>query len=347
MRLFSIISLFIFFTISSSTQNTTSHFCLLYQTTIDGVPHYIEMNPHQPTEEKILFIGFDTMPALSPDGDFRAFVIVTQEINPQNMPRLAKVSVMNINTGEIIDVTTEANILTPVALYWSPDSQKIAFTGAFSLIYVVDRDGGLLHQLTDSPTYRMGSWSPDSQYIGVTRYDLGRNLEIIHVDTGEIIEIASNEANVYDDFVTWTPDSRGILFNSNRMSNRLRIHYIDIETREFYQFMDYPFSSMSWNLSGTFFVYQAMIPYRQGHINRIFSYDWLTGETQQYAEDINIVHENFISPTLSPDGLYVIFEALDTDGYALFMINLQTDEINTITFNHHRLDMPIWTPCSE
>ncbi|MCL4254393.1 MAG: PD40 domain-containing protein [Anaerolineae bacterium] len=335
------IALFIFFILFPVSQHTTPSFCLLYQTIIDEVSHYIQVNPYQPSiEEKILFMGLDTVPALSPDGDFWAFVTVTQESHP----RLAKVSVMNISMGEMIDVATD--ILTPVRLYWSPDSQMLAFTEAFSLIYVVDRKGRLLNQFTDSSVYGMGSWSPDGQYIAVSRYDWGRNLEIIDVETGQITEVTSNEANIYDYFVSWSPDGQGILFNSNRMSDNLTLHYVHIETQEIQLFFNYFVPSISWDLSKTFFVYQAILPY-QGYLNQIHSYHWVTGETHQYIHDMDIFHENFISPTLSPDGLYVVFESLDTDGYTLFMINLQTNEVNKIILGHRHSDIPIWIPCSE
>ena len=113
---------------------------------------------------------------------------------------------------------------------WSPDGQRLVFTGfnnGFTDLYIINRDGTGLRQLTDDKYADLHpSWSPDGKTVafvtdrgGATDFDLLRfgNLRIalLRLDTGDI-EVLGNMGTGKNINPVWAPDGRSLAFVSDR-----------------------------------------------------------------------------------------------------------------------------------
>lgn len=136
----------------------------------------------------------NVLPTWSPNGEQIAFVshkvVEADEIPP------AHLYVMNWDGAELVDLTPslDSSITSPV---WSPDGRRIAFVAiapgstddAFygANIFVVDRDGANLAQITQMSPGTVGcqspAWSPDSAQIAfVCRSMMLVGVQIANVD---------------------------------------------------------------------------------------------------------------------------------------------------------------------
>ncbi|MFB0516261.1 MAG: hypothetical protein ACETWG_06620 [Candidatus Neomarinimicrobiota bacterium] len=142
----------------------------------------------------------------------------------------------------IMDLSTDSTwkVVEPVwpgGLRWSPDGERIAYTGPFDYyeayqIYVINADGSgkRLVTLWDRKGHiephidggMMPVWSPDGDKIAFSRCinceigGLNTEIFIIDLDTTDGIKEVKLTDNPYGDFVfDWSPDGQKILFHSN------------------------------------------------------------------------------------------------------------------------------------
>jgi len=136
-------------------------------------------------------------------------------------------------------------ILNPT---WSPDGERIAFTGSdggISDLYVVGTDGTGLRRLTnDRYADLMPSWSPDGRTVAFTT-DRGPatdftilhfgNLRIAlyHFD-GDSVEVLPGMDVGKNTNPVWAPDGRSLAFRSDR-GGIDNLFLFDLGTRETYQ----------------------------------------------------------------------------------------------------------------
>lgn len=103
---------------------------------------------------------------------------------------------------------------------WSPNGQKIAFDTREQNIFVINRDGSDLEQLTfPNPNFRGSTrpdWSPDGRKLAFVR-----NLGAGHTQIWVMNADGSDPALLMDrgNEPDWSPNGRSIAFSSNRDGN--------------------------------------------------------------------------------------------------------------------------------
>ena len=102
---------------------------------------------------------------------------------------------------------------------WSPDGHLLAFTtfhrdGNMEL-YIVDRDGGNLRNLTRHEGYdARGTWSPDGDRIAFESNRSGNiDIWVVEVASGDAVRVTDHPGE--DREPVWTPDGK-VAFASNR-----------------------------------------------------------------------------------------------------------------------------------
>ncbi len=161
------------------------------------------------------------------------------------------ISVLDIEQGGIarevkLDGVGEA--YTPT---WSPDGNRIAFTGhrnGFTDLFVLDLTTEELTRLTaDQYADLQPSWSPDGRYIAFTTDRFTSDLEVLvagpyqialyDMESGEIQELPNFDDQMRNFNPAWSPDGRSLYFVSDHdgISNLYRL---DMESREPYLVTD-------------------------------------------------------------------------------------------------------------
>ena len=113
---------------------------------------------------------------------------------------------------------------------WSPDGRSIAFSSerdGNEEIYVMDVDGGNVRRLTNHTSQDASpSWSPDGRSIAFFSLrdddpetaEINPEIYVMDADGGNVRRLTSHIA--WDFAPSWSPDSRFIVFYSNRDDNR-------------------------------------------------------------------------------------------------------------------------------
>lgn len=190
-------------------------------------------------------------PAISPNGKMVAFTVSFYDETREK--RLSDIYVMNISGQNQRRLTTHPSTERDIA--WSPDSRKIAFSakrdGKKSQIYVIRIAGGEAEKITDIASGASGpQWSPNGKWISFyssigrlfsddlqktlgdvkmyTRlryyhyryWDSGKRKRIFVIPSDgkrEPIQLTDGEcSDEGDNSKQWSPDSKEIVFVSNR-----------------------------------------------------------------------------------------------------------------------------------
>ena len=164
--------------------------------------------------------SWDTNPCWSPVENKIAFA--------SNRNKFYKIYIMNDDGSNPVRLTRDSlDATNPV---WSPDGSKIAFQSFYEDnydIFSIKVDGTRLVNLTRNKGGDYApSWSPDGKYIAFESKRDGKK-DTSSVVTREIYVMKSNGDNPkrltnnnYDDFSpSWSPDSSGITFVSNKDDN--------------------------------------------------------------------------------------------------------------------------------
>ena len=169
--------------------------------------------------------------------EFESFHILNSKIDANDEGILAFISksgksdviyIYDINTHEIIKNFKFDNIITLFSPSWSPDGEKLVFTGinftGKSDLYTVDLEDGCLERLTnDFFDDRDPVWSQEGQFIYFssdrTIFDKQGNesyynIFALNLISGDISYITYGNHNDYSPVVS--PDSRYLAFTSDR-----------------------------------------------------------------------------------------------------------------------------------
>jgi len=176
--------------------------------------------------------GFESEPALSPDGDQVAFS--WDGAGQDN----SHIYVKLVGSSEMRRLTSERAV--DVAPSWSPDGQRIAFLrfqpGAKDgRIHVMPAVGGSAVRLSDFPTDGRIAWSPDGRFVAAARMaEAGANdstaIYLIPVQGGEPRPVTRAKPPAADRTPAFSPDGRRLAYVSCMGSDpRCDIYVLDLD----------------------------------------------------------------------------------------------------------------------
>jgi Tol biopolymer transport system component len=297
------------------------------------------------TDNKKDYGFYNTSPAISPQGDKIAFI--------SDRDIFLDVYVMDANTGKIIKKIVESgrttdyeelNILHP-SLTWSPDNNRVALStkaagGDEITIIDVEKDESY-HLPFKMPGIETVSWSYDGSKIAFMAHN--KQKSDIYIYDLKREQITNITHDIFSDFnPVWTPDSKKIIFSSDRGSfisrtqipkdfmvqnhkyNFVDLYMIDVETEETERLTDLPLSDEKYAVVSEDNDEILFISDKSG-ISNIYKKKLIAEPGKTILENKEIPITNSLSEisqmSLSYNGKKLAFASLYKMGYNIFLLN--------------------------
>ncbi|MBN1198495.1 MAG: PD40 domain-containing protein [Bacteroidales bacterium] len=183
----------------------------------------------------------------------------------------------------------------------SPDGKRLGFD-ARGDIFTVPVTSGITKDLTLSSGVhdRDVAWSPDGKYLSFISDQTGEDeIYIINQDGSEPAVQITKNADTYNYFPVWSPDSKKLLW-SDKM---LRLQYVDIDSKEVTvvaKTKEFEYNDYVWSPDSKWIAYTQ--PAQRGE-SKIFLYDLASKKATAVTDGWYDVGD----PAFSSDGKYLFF----------------------------------------
>lgn len=143
-------------------------------------------------------------------------------------------SQFGIYKGSSVDAATATQVVPPSfddiwSIQASPDGASIYFigsVGSVSSLYVVSSSGGTPRYIDDAYTFAL---SPLGTQVAYTKQDsFGRNVYLSNVAVGSAPRALAASTSE-SDYIAWSPDSRKLIFNSNRNGSSFDLYMVGVD----------------------------------------------------------------------------------------------------------------------
>jgi Tol biopolymer transport system component len=243
---------------------------------------------------------------------------------------------------------------------WSPDGREIAFVrevGADKFIAVLDFDSGAIRRITAETFSAFDpAWSPDGERIVFTGYEdpfRAGGLFLVDADGSDLRRITDERFGSVGNPV-WSRDSSHIAFTANLQDDpgSFDVYLIQPDGSELRNITSSPGLEQTempigWLPSGNLLIAQGPSTMLGGPDEPDRSERWI--DLSPTGEEIRVVFagpatsaERRSSPSLSPDGRYVIFDTEVEGTFNVWYASLETGELTQVTRDGG--ESPAWQP---
>lgn len=189
----------------------------VYIATLDPATGKILAPPSPATQR---FMGGNSSPAWSPDGQYLAYLSRRDNSIPQLGPRV--ITIRSVQSGQERELSnTLRGFFTPIRLHWSPDGRSLLASGndkGRPGLYRIDAQTGEVAPLAQEVSrYAFGVWSTDGKaifYVHGSPQDENYGIRVRELETGREKDLYRPTTRSQLRYLALSPDGRWLAFVS-------------------------------------------------------------------------------------------------------------------------------------
>lgn len=294
-------------------------------------------NAAQITDHKKEFCYINNSPALSPNGEYLAFLSDRSDFFDVYLMRTFDGKVIRkLVHGQRTGQFEELHWLRP-GITWSPDGKQIALAakaGANDAVFIISVDDGKIVRkiVRESDGIFSPSWSPDGSKISFIYVQNGSSDLALYDLTTNSFELLTDD--IFDDAdPSWSPDSRSIIFTSNRGGLQEEAELPDGRTMKGHNIASFDAFQLEldsrlisrlthlnkivrtpiWTPQPGVFIFVG----NQNGIFNLYSHNLATGESTPLSN----VATGFLQPSLAWKTHALAFTSYFDQGYDIYLVN--------------------------
>ncbi|MCO7224558.1 hypothetical protein [Pleionea sp. CnH1-48] len=168
------------------------------------------------------------------------------------------------------------------------------------------------------------AWSPDGKMIAYHKNGEGYqwDLVILTIESGEVKRLTQSPA--YDTDVSWSPDSKAIVFRSDRNGDS-ELYLYDLETEQSRLLLSHPGVDMHpiWSPNGEHIAFLS----RAEGVSQLYLLELKSKSVQK----LTTMKQSVFHPSWSPDGLSIYFDSKVGQFGQIFNIRLKDKQVTQVT----------------
>jgi len=189
----------------------------VYIATLDPATGKILASPSPATRR---FVGRNSSPAWSPDGQYLAYLSRRDARDFENGPRV--ISILSVQTGQERELSPSLSFYTRIRLRWSPDGRSLLASATGNMggpgLYRIDVQSGEVALLAHGPRFAQGVWSTDGKailYVHGWPQNEDYGIRVRDLETGREKEIYRPATRSQLKQLTLSPDGRWLALVSS------------------------------------------------------------------------------------------------------------------------------------
>ena len=176
---------------------------------LGGRATVIDLGAHRERHISFRPGGADTLVLVTDkDGEDAVCLLVSDDENESNLRKA--------RTHKLVPLTDGTRPAT--GPLWSPDGKKILYTAGNADLHIMNHDGGDDFELFPHWGLAGYSWSPDNNWVAISRYDRNFNSDILIIpaEGGEAVNVSRHPDT--DDNPVWAADGSMLAWDTSRHS---------------------------------------------------------------------------------------------------------------------------------
>lgn len=310
---------------------------IVFEGQAGSAPQIMALDTATGAIEALTETGYNTRPALSPDGRLVTFV---HEADFQR-----DLMTLNLETGEMLRLIDD--FLGDDSPSYAPNGWQIVFASQRKSsehwgIYLMNAEGaGLVNATADLPASIFAEapeWSPDGQWLAFdANFGGDRDIYIMPVGGTAADAVLLVDRPGDDCYPSWSPDGTQIVFMGEAEGDR-EIFVINIDGTGLTRLTHEPLEDYEpdWSPDGTQIVFTS----RRASNSDIYVMD-------ADGSNVRVVSRGYgldWRPQWSPDGEWIAFESYRDGNGEIYIVRPNGTDLTRLTDNDDEDGHPTWSP---